>query len=106
MPDPEISGSLDNYVPPGNEIEEVLVDIWQHLLGVEKVGIKDNFFELGGHSLLIIKMVSMIKKQFSVSIPVLLLFQFTTISDISKYLDWQKDTKQEEDSVPFEVLSI
>ncbi len=106
LPDPEISGSEDNYVRPGNEMEKMLVEIWQNLLGVERIGIKDNFFELGGHSLLIIKMVSMIKKQFSVSIPVLLLFQFTTISDISKYMDWQNDTKQEEDSVPFEVLSI
>jgi amino acid adenylation domain-containing protein len=107
LPDPDISGASSNsYKAPRNELEIALVDIWQQLLGVERVGINDNFFELGGHSLLIIKMVSMIRKQLSFTIPVLLLFQFTTISDISKYLDWEKQTGNEEDINEFEILSI
>jgi acyl-CoA synthetase (AMP-forming)/AMP-acid ligase II/acyl carrier protein len=107
LPDPDISGASSNsYEAPRNELEIALVDIWQQLLGVERVGINDNFFELGGHSLLIIKMVSMIRKQLSFTIPVLLLFQFTTISDISKYLDWEKQTGNEEDINEFEILSI
>ncbi|MBK9564760.1 MAG: hypothetical protein IPO37_06105 [Saprospiraceae bacterium] len=28
-----------------------MVEIWQKILGVEKVGITDNFFELGGNSM-------------------------------------------------------
>ena len=108
LPDPDISGLLvNNYTPPATETEEVLAEIWQDLLGVERVGTNDNFFELGGHSLLIIKMVAMIRKRLSFTIPVLLLFQFTTIKDISKYLDWEHDSKkEEEDTTAFEVLSI
>jgi len=107
LPDPDISALIvNNYVAPRNETEEVLAAIWQDLLGVDRVGIQDNFFELGGHSLLIIKMVALIRKQLSCTIPVLLLFQFTTISDISKYLDWQQSAGQEEDTTEFEVLSI
>ncbi|MEO7583967.1 MAG: amino acid adenylation domain-containing protein [Ferruginibacter sp.] len=107
LPDPDISAlAVNNYVAPRNETEEVLAAIWQELLGVERIGINDNFFELGGHSLLIIKMVSLIRKQLSFTIPVLLLFQFTTISDISKYLEWQHSSVQEEDTTEFEVLSI
>ncbi|MEM8721269.1 MAG: SDR family NAD(P)-dependent oxidoreductase [Cyanobacteria bacterium P01_G01_bin.39] len=48
-PRPELSSV---YVSPRNEIEQKLADIWQQLLGIEKVGIYDNFFELGGDSLL------------------------------------------------------
>jgi acyl carrier protein len=108
LPEPDVSALIvNNYTAPRNETEEVLAAIWQELLGVDRVGIYDNFFELGGHSLLIIKMVSLIRKQLSFTIPVLLLFQFTTISDISKYLDWQQSAGQEEeDTTEFEVLSI
>lgn len=35
------------YIAPSNEIEQTLADVWQQLLGIEKVGIHDNFFELG-----------------------------------------------------------
>lgn len=44
------------YVPPRNEIESKLVQTWQEVLQIEKIGIDDNFFELGGHSLLAIKL--------------------------------------------------
>jgi non-ribosomal peptide synthase protein (TIGR01720 family) len=43
--------NLDNdYVAPEKEIEQLLADIWQEILGIENIGIHDNFFELGGHS--------------------------------------------------------
>ena len=59
LPEPE--GQLvtsAEYVPPGNEIEQVLADIWSEVLGVEYVGIHDNFFELGGDSILSIQIGS------------------------------------------------
>ncbi|WP_430909721.1 amino acid adenylation domain-containing protein, partial [Maribacter sp. 2-571] len=59
LPDPDVSeGSTVEYVAPSNETEQRLADIWQELLGVEKVGIYDNFFELGGDSIITIQVVS------------------------------------------------
>jgi len=77
LPDPEDLGlsSGIEYIVPSNEIEEKLVEIWQEILGKEKIGIKDNFFELGGHSLKATRLSSQIYKQFEVKLALKDLFQ-------------------------------
>ena len=63
LPDPDSSDlSTKAYVAPRTELEERLVEIWQELLGIEKVGVYDNFFELGGQSLLAIRLIARIRK--------------------------------------------
>ncbi|MBD2298132.1 type I polyketide synthase [Nostoc sp. FACHB-190] len=41
----------NDYIPPETEIEKILAEIWQEILGIDKIGIYDNFFELGGNSI-------------------------------------------------------
>ncbi|XQU70461.1 Amino acid adenylation domain-containing protein [Cupriavidus sp. H18C1] len=48
----------EGYIAPANETEALLAQIWQDVLGVERVGATDNFFELGGDSILSIQSVS------------------------------------------------
>ena len=63
LPEPDSSElSTKVYVAPVTQTEKQLVEIWQELLGVEKVGIKDNFFELGGQSLLAIRLMARLQK--------------------------------------------
>ena len=63
LPEPDSEGlSTREYVAPTTETELQLAEIWQDLLGVEKVGIYDNFFELGGQSLLAIRLIARIQK--------------------------------------------
>jgi len=92
LPDPEISDVAKEYVAPRTATETALALIWQQLLGVERVGIYDDFFELGGHSLLAMRVASYIKRDLFVSISISTLFRFTTISDQSKYLDFEIQT--------------
>ncbi|MCU0532550.1 MAG: amino acid adenylation domain-containing protein [Hydrococcus sp. Prado102] len=79
------------YVLPRNEIERAIVDIWQKILKVEKVGIQDNFFDLGGHSLNLLQVYSKLKELFKADLAISDLFKYPTISSISRYLSQEED---------------
>jgi len=85
------------YVAPRNEIEEKLVQIWQEILGKEKVGVKDNFFALGGHSLKVIQLISRINAVFAVRIGVQNVFDDPTIENLYEHISFhlgQQNQKQ------------
>ncbi|MEL6929362.1 MAG: beta-ketoacyl synthase N-terminal-like domain-containing protein, partial [Cyanobacteria bacterium J06600_6] len=70
---------------PGNAIEKQLVEVWQGVLGIEKIGVQDNFFELGGNSLLLMQVLSKLTPEYSLS--AVTLFQYPTIKTLAEYLD-------------------
>jgi acyl carrier protein len=74
---PELGSS---YVAPGNELEQKVAQIWQKVLGIDRVGLDDNFFELGGSSLSGIQVVSEIKKAFGADISTVSIFEAPTVS--------------------------
>ncbi|MCP5015771.1 MAG: amino acid adenylation domain-containing protein [Ketobacter sp.] len=71
------------YAPPQTPFEEIMVTIWQAVLGKEQVGINNNFFDLGGHSLLATQIISRVRDQFEVDLPVRALFEHATIAALS-----------------------
>lgn len=76
----------ESYAPPRDEVESALVAIWVGLLGVEAVGVHDDFFDLGGHSLLATQLISRIRDQFAVELPLRMLFQFPTVAELAERL--------------------
>lgn len=72
---------------PENELQKVLITIWEELLMTDKIGIYDNFFELGGHSLLATRVVSAIQKQMDIALPIKAMFEFKTIKLLSEYIE-------------------
>jgi len=75
------------YVEPKSKNELQLVSIWQDILKVEKVGTTDNFFNLGGHSLLATQLISRIRNDFGISLPISNIFTYPTIAELSKNLE-------------------
>ena len=71
-----------NYLAARTPVEEKLVEIWQEVLGSERVGVNDNFFELGGHSLLATQVISRVRTEFNVEVPLQRIFEFPTIADL------------------------
>src|SRR5215213_587316 len=76
-----------NYVSPRNAPEEQLVEIWVEVLGVARVGVHDDFFELGGHSLRATQLVSRVREVFQVELPLLSLFEETTIAGLAERIE-------------------
>ncbi|MGB8509704.1 MAG: amino acid adenylation domain-containing protein, partial [Pyrinomonadaceae bacterium] len=62
------------YVAPRTELEQMIVNLWQEILQVEKVGVTDDFFELGGHSLLATRIISRLNKAFQIELSVMSIF--------------------------------
>ncbi|KAA1244165.1 thioesterase domain-containing protein, partial [Aquimarina sp. RZ0] len=95
--DPDLAHlSSTEYVAPRNEIEVQLTEIWQELLGVDKIGIYDNFFELGGHSLLAVKMIIKMNNHdlFNSNFTIFKLFEYPTIFEYTNacFLKTNKQT--------------
>jgi amino acid adenylation domain-containing protein len=88
LPNPAEAGmGLESeYVAPRDEVEQKLADIWQRVLGVNKVGIQDNFFELGGTSIKAIQTVNKIHKTLDVELKLGDFFAYPTIAELAHCL--------------------
>ncbi len=84
LPEPSEENFIieENYEPPGTEIEELLVSIFEEVLGRTKIGIFDNFFEIGGHSLLATQVVSRINQRLEITLPLREIFITPNIAEL------------------------
>jgi acyl carrier protein len=77
----------EQHVGPRNPAEEKLVLIWEKVLGVNTVGVEDNFFELGGHSLLATQLISRIRDEFKIDVPLRSVFASPTPAAMARVIE-------------------
>jgi amino acid adenylation domain-containing protein len=89
LPEPEHRrlDSEGEYVAARTPVEELLVSIWQQVLGLARIGIHDNFFDLGGHSLLATQLISRLRHTFTLELPLRLLFEHPTIAALASAIE-------------------
>ncbi|MEE3650353.1 MULTISPECIES: non-ribosomal peptide synthetase [unclassified Brenneria] len=64
LPEPDDGALIHQvYEAPQGEVEQILAEVWQSLLGVERVSRHDDFFALGGHSLMAVRLINEVRKQ-------------------------------------------
>jgi len=98
--------AVDENSGPRNATEEKLAAIWKEVFKIDQVSIYKNFFELGGDSLLAIRVLSYIREEFGLNIPMNVLFQSTTISDLAEYIATMASASDPGDDKEFEILLL
>lgn len=100
MPTAENLAGFKIVIPPRNEWERQLTEIWESLLGIAPIGIQNNFFELGGTSLLAVQMLTQIEKLWGKNLPITTLLQAPTVEDLVKVIRSAKAQQGTGDLVP------
>ena len=94
LPEPDISAlQTKAYEAPIGEVEQTLAQVWQELLGVERVGRHDNFFDLGGHSLLLVQLIERLR-QVDLSVDLRSVFGTPVLMELATQLEKGKQDVQ------------
>jgi amino acid adenylation domain-containing protein len=72
------------HEPPRDQIETLLAEIWEKVLGVRAVGRHDNFFALGGDSLLAVRAANRVQSVVGIELPLSTFFAQATLAELSE----------------------
>ena len=98
LPEPLMDRSTleKTYVPPETPVEKFLTQLWQDVLGIDRIGIEDNFFELGGDSLKAAILINRIQQELDEILYVVVLFDNQNIRQLADYLTDEYPAKMRE----------
>ncbi|KAG9613472.1 hypothetical protein KCV01_g1173, partial [Aureobasidium melanogenum] len=71
------------YEAPEGEVEMTLASIWSELLRIERIGRHDRFFDLGGHSLLATQLISRVRGEWEIDMPLATVFTRTSLAEFA-----------------------
>lgn len=82
------------YIGPKNKIQQMVQEIFQEVLGINRISIYDNFFELGGHSLKAARLINLINERIKYRFTLEQIFSNPTIDCLSQVLEMSKDSNR------------
>ncbi len=89
------SGTTTQFESPTNDIQQILIQVWEEVLGVSGIGIGHSFIELGGDSIKAMKVASrLLKYKYQLEIKYILLYP--KIRELSLYVTSVKQMVIEE----------
>jgi hypothetical protein len=68
-------------------LEELLAEVWCQVLGLEAVDRRGDFVSLGGHSLLASRVVSRLRAEIGLDLPLRTLFQRPRLHDLAEAVE-------------------
>jgi surfactin family lipopeptide synthetase A len=89
----------DNYYPAASNLEQQLINIWQKVLKVNKIGIKDHFFKLGGNSLKAASIINHIQEQIHADVDFNTFLNNTTIMALAKEIEIKSWLNQNQETM-------
>jgi thioesterase domain-containing protein/acyl carrier protein len=80
---PELSNV---YMPPTDDLEQKLVEIWEEQLGIQGIGVTDDFFDVGGDSLLGVLLFVRVEEVMGRNLPVSVLLKAASIRKLAEVI--------------------
>lgn len=75
------------HVAPASATERYLAELWEELLGVERVGTNEDFFVLGGHSLQAYRMQNRLRRDLGVALDHKTIFRHSGLASLATVID-------------------
>jgi acyl carrier protein len=85
LPAPDYAATATGRSPRTPE-EELMLGLFEEVLGVSGIGIDDGFFDLGGHSLLATKLISRVRTTFGRELSIPAVFESPTVAGLVEWL--------------------
>lgn len=79
LPAPDIGNREREIIAAGSTAEAEITEVWQSLLGDDRIGVTETFFDVGGNSLLLIRLAHLLTGRFQKPVSVQELLRHTTI---------------------------
>jgi acyl carrier protein len=104
--EPDDDGWETEYVAPRTPLEHWLTEVFQELLGVERIGVHDSFFELNGFSLLATQMTARVRAEFDVELPLREVFNAPTVEGLAQMILWKQSERSDADELEALLAAI
>jgi amino acid adenylation domain-containing protein len=100
LPEPDVNAHKGvEYVEPGTDIEKTIAAVCKDMFNLDKISIHENFFDLGASSINILELSKRLKGIYNINIPILKMFEYSTIRSFALYLDRQIKGKNSDSKV-------
>ena len=104
--------SKEEFVGPRNDMESLILSIFQDVLNNKQAGIQHDFFRIGGHSLLAMQFLSRLRMELELEVPMTFFFENPTVLSIADQVDQFKtevtnlDVEEEDDFDSFDLSDM
>ncbi|MFC4517286.1 amino acid adenylation domain-containing protein [Streptomyces ehimensis] len=86
--------AVSEGVEPVSEVERSVAEVWRRVLGVDRIGLHDNFFSLGGDSISATQVISQIRREHDVELPMSSIFDMPLLRDFAARVDGETARNQ------------
>ena len=87
--------SLHPLVPPTDDTESKIAQVWQEVLRVDPVGVTDSFKQLGGTSLIAVQLIARMQEQLGRELSIVSIYEYPTIRQFAAHLTGESSSHQE-----------
>ncbi|MDF5737287.1 MULTISPECIES: non-ribosomal peptide synthetase [unclassified Nostoc] len=106
LPSPNSVVRTSSLEMPQTKAEQLIADVWQKNLQIEKVALDDNFFDLGGNSLRLVQVREQLQTIFTKELSIIEMFQYPTVRALGQYLNGQLSPKADTEKLAPERSEI